>query len=151
MVRFLKAHVTWAWVETRHGLLPAPRIEMPIRFAEGEGKYGLEMQCQWDSGSQLSVMSETFARGLGIDLDREPDTAIRGVTGNERPAWRVERFVRFPGLDGLRFRFHFLVLQGSDDPLPLVGMLDTFGNFELIQHGATFYFFLKDGHRGEPL
>lgn len=147
--RFFKAEVAWVWIDTRQGLMPAPRIELPIRFSEGEGRYGPPMMCQWDSGSQLSVMSERVARDLDIDLDREPDTGIRGVTGVEVPAWVVERYVRFPDLDGWQFKLHLLVQQGSADPLPLLGMFDTFGNFELIQHGSTYYFFLAENHRGE--
>lgn len=148
--RFFRAEVAWTWIDTHQGLMPAPRVELPVRFSEGEGRFGPPILCQWDSGSHLSVISEPLAHDLGIDLNREPDTGLRGVTGVGVPAWLAERYVRFPELGGWQFKFQFLIPQGVPIPIPLVGMLDTLGNFELIQHGLAYYFFLAEGHRGEP-
>ncbi len=147
--RFFKAEITWSWIDTRQGLIPAPRVELQIRLSTGESQFALPVACQWDTGSQLSVMSEQVAGDLGVDLDREPDTKLRGVTGAEVPAWVVQRYVRFPGLDGWQFKLQFLVQKGSTDPLPLLGMLDTHDNFDVHTHADDYFFFLADRHRGE--
>ena len=149
--RFFKAEITWSWIDTRQGLIAAPRVELQIRLSTGESRFAPPVACQWDTGSQLSVMSEQVARDLGIDLDREPDTRLGGITGVKVPAWVVQRFARFPGLDGWQFKLEFLVQKGSADPLPLLGMGDTYDNFEIVSRGDDYAFFLKEGHRGEPL
>jgi hypothetical protein len=150
--RFFKAEVVWPnWIDTRQGLIAAPRIELQIRLSAGESRFAPPVPCQWDSGSQLSVLSERLARELGIELDHEPDAQLRGVTGVQVRAWLISRWVQFPGLCGWQFKLRFLVPQGSNDPLPLLGMLDTFENFEVHSHAAEYFFFLADRHLGETL
>jgi len=117
----------------------------------GESLFAPPVPCQWDTGSQLSVISERVARDLGIDLDHDPDTQLRGVTGVPVDAWLISRWVRFPGLCGWQFKLQFLIQRGSNDPLPLLGMLDTHDNFEIHSREAEYFFFLADRHRGEAI
>lgn len=149
--RFFRADTEWDWINTAQGILSAPRIILSTRFSIGGSQFGPPTPCQWDTGSHLSVMSEQVAHALGIDLDREPDTRIRGVTGVEVPAWLVTRYVRFPGLCGWQFKLRFLVQQGAEYPVPLIGLLDTHDNFDVYTHGDDYIFFLRDTHNGEPL
>jgi hypothetical protein len=149
--RFFAANVRWSRIATARGPVAAPRLMLPVCFSVGGGRFGSPIQTQWDTGAQVSVMSEALARGLGIDLEREPDTRMRGVTGVEVSAWYVTRYARFPELCGWQFKLNFLVHRGSADPLPLLGMLDTYENFEVHSRGDDYFFFLKDGHRGEPI
>lgn len=131
--------------------LPVYRVVLPIQLIGPGGRFEDPVACQWDTGAELSVMSEAVARDHGIPLDDEAEeTTLTGVTGAASAAWLVPRFVRFPGLDGFRFRLHFLVHKGSADPLPLPGMRDTYRNFEVVTQEDEVYFFLKGNHTGQP-
>lgn len=72
------------------------------------------------------------------------------MTGAVGGAWVVPRFVRFPGLDGFHFRIHFMALKGVTGRLPLLGMRDTYRNFDVISNRNEVYFFLKRDHTGQP-
>ena len=136
---------------TAQGPLEVPRVVLPIRLSIGGGRYSLPMDCQWDTGSELSVMSERVARDLEIDLAGAEETRFLALAGPPREAWLVPRWVRFPRLCGVRFKFLFLVEKGSRDPLPLLGMLDTYRNFEVHSHEDEYFFFLADRHHGEVI
>lgn len=151
--RFIVGEVeTYQTAETARRRLDVHRVVLPVEFLGPGGRFADPTACQWDTGSELSVMSEALARRLGVTIDDRTDTTtLVGVTGAESPAWVVPRFVRFPGLDGLRFRFHFLVLPRVVDRLPLLGMRDTYRNFEVYSHEDEVYFFPKPDHTGQPV
>ena len=149
--RFFQATVQHRTSFTATGPLSVPRVVLPIRLSVGEGRFSPPIECQWDSGSELSVMSEALARDLGIDLTGSEETRLLTLGDSGRDAWLVPRWVRFPGLCGYQFKFLFLVQKGSRDPLPLLGMLDTHQNFEVHSRQAEYFFFLADRHRGETI
>lgn len=149
--RFIARVVEDGEIESHRGAVPALRIEFPLALSTGGSRFAAPIPCQWDTGAQLSVMSEAVARELGIDLPSEPDSRMRGITGDFAGVWLVTRYARFPELCGWQFKLNFLVHQGSTDPLPLLGLLDTYENFEVHSRGDDYFFFLKDGHRGEAL
>lgn len=145
--RFVKGEVE----VVRRRRLHVHRIILPVQVIGPGGRFGDPIPFQWDTGSELSVMSEAVARRIGIPLDDQTEeTTLVGVTGAEAPAWLVPRFVRFPGLDGFRFRLHVVILKGSADRLPLLGMRDTYRNLEVVTQEDEVYFFLKPDHAGEP-
>ena len=149
--RFFQAVVRHRTGLTAAGPLEVPRVILPIRLSVGDGRYSPPIDCQWDTGSELSVMSETFARDLGIALTDAEETRFLTLGDARAEAWIVPRWVRFPGLCGYRFKFLFLVQKGSRDPLPLLGMLDTHQNFEVHSREAEYFFFLANRHQGEAI
>lgn len=149
---FVRAVIRRRTAETARGPLDVHRVLLNVRPLGPGGVYAPPTPFQWDTGSELSVMSEAVARRLGLPLDDgAEETGIRGVTGDIEDAWLVPRFVLFPGLDGFRFRIHFLIHKGSTDPLPLLGMRDTYRNFEVVSKANAVFFFLKRDHTGEAI
>jgi hypothetical protein len=149
--RFFQAVVRHRTGLTAAGPIEVPRVILPIRLRVGGGRYSLPIDCQWDTGSELSVVSEVVARDLGIDLTEAEESRFLTLGHSPLDAWLVPRWVRFPGLCGYQFKFLFLVQKGSRDPLPLLGMLDTHQNFEVHSREAEYFFFLADRHRGEAI
>jgi hypothetical protein len=150
--RFIQGEVRWRTGPTDEGPLDVPHIVLPIVFVTSSGPQ-VPIDCQWDSGSELSLMSERVARAIGIDLDGAEETTFISANGERADAWLVRRWVRFPALSGWRFKLLFIVHKGSDDPLPLLGMLDTHRLFDLVSHGGEYFFFLAADpkrHHGEP-
>lgn len=145
MSRRITAKLVWRTNTLPVGPRRVPRVELYTHFA-GEAKPRL---CQWDTGSELSLMSADVARSLGVDLARAEETAFVGANNEPADAWLVSRWVQFPGVDGYRFKLQFLVCDGADD-VPLLGMLDTYQNFDAVSSDTKYYFLLAaDRHRGE--
>jgi hypothetical protein len=141
------------WRDTLFGteVIRVPQVRLQFRLRDGFRPFSEPIRCQWDSGAELSVLSEELARDLGADLRRKPDTKIFGVTG-EGEAWIVPLSVYFEGLRGYQFEVRFLVQKGSDSRLPLLGMFDTAKNFDIVSTEAEeYHFFLARRHVGLPL
>lgn len=150
--QFFKAIIQERAVETTRRQLEVYRIELQMQLLGAGAKYAPPIPCQWDSGAELSVLSEDVARDLDFPLsDDTEETGIRGVMGDTQEAWLIPRFVRFPGLDGVRFQIYFLIPKGSVGMLPLLGMRDTYRNFEVISRDGEVFFFLKRNHAGQTI
>jgi hypothetical protein len=142
--------VKWRTGTTAAGPLEVPHVALRIRLPNQNGEYLAPLEFQWDSGAELSMMSERVAREHGIDLTTAEETTFVGTSGGGN-GWLVHIWVRFPSLADLQFKLLFLVHKGSDDPLPLLGMLDTFQNFNVISRDDEYFFYLKPAHCGSPL
>jgi hypothetical protein len=151
--RFFRGNVVWPHRRWSPGApIWVPQVRLKMRFAVGGGRFSPPIPCQWDTGAERSVISEQLARDLGFDLDCDPDIQMGGVTGVRVPAWLAPRYVRFPQLCGWQFKITFLVQQGADDPLPLLGMLDTYQNFDVVSNDSEYFFWLAARrHTGEAI
>lgn len=150
--RFFRATIRERAVSTARRRLEVHQVELRMEVLGPDGRYAAPALCLWDTGAELSVMGEDTARDLGLPLDEETDeSGLRGVTGAVGGTWVVPRFVRFPGLDGFRFRIHFMVLKGVTGRVPLLGMRDTYRNFDVVSNRDAVYFCLKANHAGEQV
>jgi hypothetical protein len=138
-----------AWRTT--GGIRVPHIEFPVFLSEGNSGF-TSVRFQWDTGATFSVIGKQLALDLGIDLSDDPESEVRGVSGQSK-AWFVRRWARFPGIDGYQFKLRLLVPVDPlpDWRLPLFGMLDTYQNFDVRSADEDYFFFLADRHKGEAV
>lgn len=97
------------------------------------------------------MIGEPLARQLGFTLADEYRHPLRVATGIVSSGWMIRRFIRFPALPDLRFKFYVLVAEGTDVDPPLLGVSDLLANFTvgLWADGCTLG--LRDDHLGEPI
>lgn len=122
----------------------------------------------FDTGAELSVVSESFARMCGLGNYRRDGRriAIRGYDDHtpSRIAWLVPRWVRFRdyrtrrvtgagdtgGLPDLEFRINFAVVEGARVELPILGLADFHALFNLASKRQEFWCFLAVDDDGIP-
>ncbi len=66
-------------IETEHGRLIDPTVELPVRAAGGYTLFEFLV----DSGADYSMLPRRFAELLGVDLSDVPETAVTGVGSSD--------------------------------------------------------------------